>query len=228
MLADPALSSRIDRTRVGLLGWSAGGNLALVAAQQASVRSVVTAVVPIYPVVDFAVPLETKARTRRYKPQLGGFRAAKKDYLLGMASTFDWAYSPVGLDVRHPLLSPFYAERADLPRRVFMVGCELDLLAHEAWRMACKLAGKEIPSLEQAVGGEEPRSPGQLILDDEKFYFKKQGDNSDVQWLLIPDTVHGFDQKIDVMVRDPVLMEDARAKTKTSIKLIGDWLFGGE
>jgi hypothetical protein len=46
--------------------------------------------------------------------------------------------------------------------------------------------------------------------------------------LLVPDTVHGFDQdNIEWLTRDPVLMEDARIKTRKVIGIIGDWLLEG-
>ncbi len=230
VLADPELAPpRVSRERVALLGWSAGGNLALAAAQLPSVRAAVYAVVPVYPVADFSVPREVKARARQYKPVLGGFRARPLDYLFDMMPKFDWAYVCPGQDLRDPLLSPFYAAREALPKRVFMVGCEMDLLGSEAWRMVRRLAGREVPGQEVVIGREEVGVVGELFLGSERFCFEEKGtDGSSYKWLLVPDTVHGFDQRIEVVVQDPVLMEDARAKTKACIKMIGDWLYSDE
>ncbi|KAK0719350.1 Alpha/Beta hydrolase protein [Lasiosphaeris hirsuta] len=224
VLADTTLP--IDAARVALAGWSAGGNLALAVSQLEGVRRAVRAVVPVYPVVDFAPRDETKTATRRYKPSLGGFRASEVDYLTRLSGLFTWAYLPAGQDYRHPLLSPYYAERDALPRHVFLVGAELDMLGQEAWRMACKLAGKKVPDVTEAMGCDEVRvGKGELILDqDERFAFEETVEGGQYRWLLVPDTIHGFDQRIEAMVRDPALMEDAGLKTEKLIDLIGEWL----
>ncbi|KAK3353782.1 Alpha/Beta hydrolase protein [Lasiosphaeria hispida] len=224
VLSDPSLP--IDASRVALAGWSAGGNLSLAVSQLEGVRRRVQAVVPLYPVVDFAVKDHVKTATRRYKKALGGFRANEGDYLMKLGGMFNWAYVSPGQDCHHPLLSPYYAEREALPRNVFLIGAELDMLGQEAWRMACKLAGKKVPDLTDAMGCDEVQvGKGELILDgDERFAFEETVEGGQYRWLLVPDTIHGFDQKIDAMVRDPVLMEDAGIKTEKLIDQIGEWL----
>jgi hypothetical protein len=112
-----------------------------------------------------------------------------------------------------------------------MIACEMDMLAHEAWRMACKLAGRRIPALDEPVGREETVGKGRLITEgDERFAWEEtMEDGSRYRWLLVPDTIHGFDQdNIDGLTGgDGVFMEDARIKTAKTIDLIGEWLLSG-
>ncbi|AEO67264.1 uncharacterized protein THITE_2144678 [Thermothielavioides terrestris NRRL 8126] len=228
VLADSTLP--VDTERVALGGWSAGGNLALAAGSLPSLRGRLRAVVPFYPVVDFVPSFALKARARRYKPSLGGFRARETDFLLSMTDLFTWAYVPAGQRCDNPLLSPFYLSRADLPPNIFMVACELDMLSIEAWRMACKLAGKRVPGLDEVVGCQEPVGKGVLITEgDERFAWEVTlEDGSRYKWLLVPDTIHGFDQDhIGEFTKDPVLQEDAQIKTAKVVDMVGQWLLDG-
>lgn len=190
-------------------------------------RTRIRAVIPLYPVVDFVAPAETKARTRRFKPALGGFRARKDDFLLSMTDMFSWAYVAAGQRCDHALLSPYFAAREAFPKNVFLIGCEMDLLGQEAWRMACKLAGRKVPLVEDPMGREEPVGKGELILEgDERFAFEERVDGGIYRWLLVPDTIHGFDQKIESFADDE-LLQDARIKTGKVISIIGEWLHSG-
>ncbi|KAF6822342.1 alpha beta hydrolase fold protein [Colletotrichum plurivorum] len=213
----------LDKTRIALAGWSAGGNLCLAVSQLERVKKHLSAIVPFYPCADLSVSAEVKATRRQYKPDLGGFRAKDRDFLLGMAPVFDWSYKVPGDDVRNPLLSPVYAPKDAFPKNVFILGCELDCLAHEGQRLIHKLAGKaEAPAI---VGKEDVVGKGELILDDERFHFEVSGaDGSRYKWLLVPDTIHGFDQNIAALVRDPELVEDAEIKTQKTMKIIGEWV----
>jgi len=67
-LADPSLP--IDQERVGIGGFSAGGNLALAASLLPGLKGKIKAVLPAYPPVDTTMQRDEKARTRRYKPSL--------------------------------------------------------------------------------------------------------------------------------------------------------------
>jgi acetyl esterase/lipase len=228
ILADASLP--LDTSRVALAGWSAGGNLTLAASQLPSLRGRIHAAVPLYPLVDIAPDKQVKAKGRRYKPSLGGFRGRDQDYLLMMMGLFNWAYLSPGMDCEDPRLSPIHAPRDTLPRHIFIIACELDLLAPEAWRMACKLAGKKIPGLDEVVGCEETVGKGVLITEgDERFSWEKtMDDGSRYKWLLVPDTIHGFDMdNIGSLTRDPACTEDSRIKTPKVIDMVGQWLLDG-
>lgn len=136
---------------------------------------------------------------------------------------------PVGQNLRDPLLSPYFAERHALPRRMWIVGCELDMLGHEAWRAACKYAGRAIPGMDERIGQEEPAEggkPGTLITEgDERFAWEETNDNGEVKWLLIPDAGHGFDMA-GAMRADETTVRDGELKRDTLIRLTGEWLYG--
>ena len=133
ILCDPLLP--IDPTRVCLGGFSAGGNLALSAALHPSLKSRLSALLPIYPVVDFS---GTYKGTFRKSP------SGEPDVLERTGKWFQWAYIPEGMDRRHPLLSPVYAPRSAFGvKMMFFVGAEYDYLCTEAHAMASKLAGRK-------------------------------------------------------------------------------------
>ncbi|KAJ7758469.1 Alpha/Beta hydrolase protein [Mycena maculata] len=237
-LADPALPP--IRT-AALLGWSAGGNLCLSVAQRPAVRATrkIAALVPLYPVVDFTLPGALKTAGRRFKPALGGYRGGGGDVVAGLGDAFTHAYLRVGADRRDPGLSPLFAARETLPARVFVLGAELDMLAGEAWRAACGWGGRRVPGLAEVPGGAGVVGKGALVLESdgderfpreerERYAWEEAGEGrSGVRWLLVPDTVHGFDQNIGSVVKDEVLMEDARIKTGKTMRIIGEWLCEG-
>jgi acetyl esterase/lipase len=211
---------------VALAGFSAGGNLALAVAQRAAVRDRIKAVVPIYPVADFSLSPHAKVGRRQYKSALGGFRGRGADYLLPLAPMFDWAYCPAGGDARDPGLSVVYVEREALPKWVFVIGCELDMLAHEGWRLVSHLAGRTVSS--DVVGRPEVAGKGELVLDDERFFWEvRREDGSCYRWLLVPDAVHQFDMDLSSLVRDPELMADGAIKAEKTRRMIGEWLHNG-
>ncbi|SPO05358.1 related to triacylglycerol lipase [Cephalotrichum gorgonifer] len=223
--SDPSLP--IDKSRVAISGFSAGGNLALALCQLPTVRShpaAPKAVVPIYPPVDVSRTPASKRRQYKVDTRLAGLRGAKKDWVLPIAGVFDWSYISPGINLRHPLLSTFYAKREDLPAQVFFVAAELDFLAEEAHQMALRLAGRE----RDASYGEIPGRPeasgkvGELELGDERFAWEEK----DVRWLLVPDVVHAFDYHVGAEISgDEEATRDAEAKTEKYIRLVGEWLF---
>ncbi|KAI1478052.1 alpha/beta-hydrolase [Daldinia eschscholtzii] len=219
----------IDKTRIAIGGFSAGGNLTLSVCQLPSIRERVgpSAAVPIYAVVDTTIPPEVKVKTRYYKPGLGpGMRSAPTDYLATLSPIFHWSYVNPGLDLTNPLISPYFAARNALPPHIFFVGAELDQLAHEAWSMANKLAGRPEPELTDIVGQEKlGPGKGELILDDERFAFEHIEDEgkSSIRWLLIPDQIHGFDH-VPPNWLDQEAYEDAKLKETAYQKIVGEWL----
>ncbi|KAL1839889.1 hypothetical protein VTJ49DRAFT_1024 [Mycothermus thermophilus] len=230
ILSDSSLP--LDPSRIAIAGFSAGGNLSLSVSQLPSIRPHIRAVVPFYPVVDLSEPSAQKLLTRPYKPHLAGFRGSSVDYLKRLTGMFNWAYLDVGQRTDDPLLSPFYARPESLPGNVFFVACELDMLAAEAWRMACKLAGRPVPGDHDVVGTKESvAEPGRLITEgDERYAWEEvlEGGERRYRWLLVPDTTHAFDQEgMWQMIKDPVFVEDAKEKTRLVIDLVGKWLLDG-
>ncbi|ELQ43208.1 hypothetical protein MCOR27_006225 [Pyricularia oryzae] len=222
------LARHIDPNRVAVAGFSAGGSLTLAVAQQPQIRSRIQAIVPVYPACDFATPTDVKVRLRRYKEGLKGFRARKSDFLVYMMACFNWSYIPVGHDLTDPLLSGEVLPASALPKRVFIIAAEMDLLAHGAWRLACRLAGKPVPGYDQEVGRPELQPPHRLNLDDEAYHWlQKTKDGREVRWLLAPDAVHAFDMEAKLLAPfDKVMKADCRAKRDEEIEIIGKWLWG--
>ena len=130
VLADDDLP--VDRSKVALGGFSAGGNLSLAIAQMDGLQGRIGTVIAIYPVVDFSDAFKGSLTTAKY---------GKWDPSELIARLFNWGYVSAGQDLRDPLLSPIYAKRESLPSRIFMIGAEHDVLCHEAEVMALRLAG---------------------------------------------------------------------------------------
>ncbi|KAI2464663.1 alpha/beta-hydrolase [Annulohypoxylon bovei var. microspora] len=219
----------MDKSRIAIGGFSAGGSLTLSVCQLPSIREKVkpSAAIPIYAVVDKSIPTEIKIQTRYYKPDLGeGVRAKPTDFLTPMASIFMWSYIDPGFNLKDPLLSPYFASRDTLPPHIFFVSAELDQLAHEAWSMASKLAGRPLPAFSDKVGrNKRSAGKGEFIFDDEKFAFehKDEDGKSSVRWLLVPDQIHGFD-RLPERFHGEEALEDARLKETACQKVVGEWL----
>jgi hypothetical protein len=185
-------------------------------------RAAPKAVVPIYPPLDFTIPPIAKKDSRPYKVGQGltGIRGEEKDYLLGMGDMFDWAYIPYGTDMRDPEICPVFSKRADLPANVFVIAAELDILAFEALRLACNLAGRAVPGTMQ--GRKEKGRPDELELNDERFHWESK--ETGVKWLLVPDVIHAFDfHGLSKMVCDKEATRDGEAKALKYMKIVGEW-----
>lgn len=256
VVADESLP--VDRDRTAVLGFSAGGNLAMGLGQLLRERIVledgaatakgVSAAVSVYGALDLSLTAQQRRRTRYYKKQLPGRRGEPTDYLEPGIPVFDWAYIPYGQDLRDPLLSPAHAPREKLPDHVFVIGCELDVLGHEAWRAACrwaneqnagrvvhKLPGKATRLGRQAVmrerGSGDP--DGVLELNDERYHWEdvvqakdaRTGSRS-VRWLLLPDMLHGMDYHCAPPLRGdvPANFADANRKADAYMLEVGRWL----
>ena len=169
VISDPLLP--IDHTRICLGGFSAGGNLTLSAALHPSLHHKLSALLPIYPVVDFS---------GKYK---GAFRSDPRgnaDILQRTGSWFSWAYIPHNADRRHPLLSPIYAPRsAFATQKMFFVGAEYDYLCQEAHAMASKLAGR----------GTDGDESGKVV---DVSNFKDEWNENGIKWRMFRGQQHGF------------------------------------
>nr|GAT52895.1 predicted protein [Mycena chlorophos] len=230
VLSDAELLPHIDPSRVGMMGFSAGGNLALTVAATPAVCGRLTAgLVPVYPIVDFSIPRPEKAKTRRYKPALAGARGATEDSLNGIAPAFGWAYLPGGQDLRDPRLSPSFNERKDFPRRIWFVGCELDVLGHETWRMACRFAGKREPGMDEPIGQQDLADEGargaMIVEGNERFAWEVADEEGEIKWLCVADAAHGFDSA-EMMGADEETVQDGLMKRDKLITMTGKWLFG--
>jgi acetyl esterase/lipase len=169
-----------------------------------------TAAIPIYPRLDQSVGREVKATQRRYKPALSPNRNSTRDLLLHIGNVFEWSYIPVGQNLCDPMVSPIFARREDPPPHIFMIACELDLSSHDAWRMACQLAGRPVPAVDDRSGRDECGEVGVLELEDERFAWHDK--EKKVRWLLVPDVVHSFDRLTPSMLGDEATVRDARLK----------------
>ncbi|KAK2058424.1 alpha/beta hydrolase fold protein [Colletotrichum caudatum] len=224
----------IDKSRVALGGFSAGGNLALCLSQIPSVRGHASAapkaVVPVYPPTDFATPTASKRDRRPYKVgKLPGIRGSRRDFVLEFADVFNWSYIPYGTDLRDPLVSPLYAGRGDLPANVCVVAAELDYLAYEAWELTCKLGGRpRDPPAGGFVGRAEPAPAGRaqdLELTDERFSWEAADARGSVKWLLVPDVIHAFDMhEMGAAQLDAASAREGNAKAVKVITVVGEWL----
>jgi len=154
----------IDKSRVAMGGFSAGGNLSLSAVQLPELQGKIKAVVPWYPVTDWVTKTEQKLKTPPYR------NPGDRDGLRWMGKLFKYGYCPAGTNLRDPLLSTSFAKREDLPEWIFMVAAEYDMLAKEAQKMMYGLAGIEEPS------------------EEEKYAFERKG----YRWRLVKDVEHGF------------------------------------
>jgi acetyl esterase/lipase len=117
-----------DKKKVVIGGGSAGANLALATAQDSSLQGKFGGLVAYYPPCDFTTPVKTAISTR---PKHAG-----KDPLADKAEMFNCAYFADDQDLRDPQLSPRWANRPKLPPKIYIVGCDFDMLCHDAEKMA--------------------------------------------------------------------------------------------
>jgi acetyl esterase/lipase len=159
----------VDRSRVAVAGYSAGGNLALTATQLPGVKGRVKGVAAYYPVTNFTITMDEKMAGQTLAPD-------GKDMLHWMSPMFNNGYLEPGIDRTDPILSPIFANREDLPEKISILGCEYDMLCKEAEEMAEDLAtaetGKKMPLPDGRVGWTK----------------------SNIRWELIEGAKHGFNQ----------------------------------
>ena len=122
----------IDKKKVAIGGFSAGANLSLAAVQADDLHHRIGGVVAFYPPVDFTTPTAVSVASR---PQ-----HAPPDPLEPSIGMFNWGYLNTDQDLRDPQLSVRYAPRNKLPSKLYIVGCEFDLLCRNAELMAEELA----------------------------------------------------------------------------------------
>ncbi|CAD0091853.1 unnamed protein product [Aureobasidium mustum] len=127
----------IDKTRVVMGGFSAGGKLALTACQLPELQGRIKAAVSYFPIVDWSAPPHAKWAERLYTEK-------KSESLNTAGPALDWAYVPAGQNRKEKLLSPCYASREELPEWVCLIGAQHDMLCRESRDMIYSLAGEEV------------------------------------------------------------------------------------
>ena len=184
----------IDRQKVILGGFSAGGNLSFAISQLPSLKGKIAAIVSFYPIVDFTRSTEQMMKERPATP-------GKQDLLENSSNWFGWGYVPTGTDRTNPLLSPILAKRADLPKKIYFIGAELDILCKGAEDMAERLAELESgqkKSLKSTVGWEK----------------------GGIRWEKVMGWEHGFDH-----IRAKGKREEERLKLTAEVReRVATWL----
>lgn len=133
-LADSELP--IDASRIGLMGSSAGGNLAL-AVQQLDAAPEIKATMVFCPPVSFTLTVPEMLEKRTPAAQ------SKDDFLAAWAPRMEWGYIPAGTSLEDPKLSPKFASVSALSEWIFVVGAENDILCAEAGEMVAEWIGDE-------------------------------------------------------------------------------------
>lgn len=127
---------KIDISKVVLCGISAGGNLALAAAQDNRLQGKLLGIVGVYPVVNLLLS-EAELMATRPNPKIPDFLDGQWD---GMKEIYVGSTDESVL--ADPRLSPtMFKSREHLPQHIFIMGCEHDMLCSEDLKMAEKLAG---------------------------------------------------------------------------------------
>lgn len=130
-------SQRFDVTRLTLSGFSAGANLALVAASHLFPQTLFNHVVAFYPATDLATDPENKIA-----PDPSG-----QPIPPSMLRLFRSCYIPDGVDPKEPRISPLFTDATMFPDNLYFITCEKDSLCWEGEELAQnieKVPGKNI------------------------------------------------------------------------------------
>jgi len=122
-------SDEFDASRISISGFSAGGNLALVACSSLFPPATFQSVLAFYPSVEAFVDPNTLVA-----PESGG--TPLPAWLLRF---FKQCYVPSGIDAKDLRISPYFADPIRFPRNVLIIAAGYDSLALEAERLAAKL-----------------------------------------------------------------------------------------
>lgn len=196
LLGDEGNDLPIDPRKVVLLGSSAGGNLVLGAAQDPRLRGRVLGIVSLYPLVSL-VPSAAEMMATRPDPSV-------PDFLDDAVDNVRELYVQ-GADVGDVRVSPtYFRDREDLPRKVFMLGCEHDMLCAEARGMAERLGGLAEGSKREGRKGDDWEVGG-------------------VRWKLVKGQTHGFDG----FAKRNACEEEQRVKVKEGVYAdVAGWVRG--
>lgn len=191
----------IDVSRLGLIGFSAGGNLAL-AVQQVDGLPRFKTTVAFYPAVDLVPSKEEKLARRAPTAR------SEDDMLFPLVPLFEYAYIPAGTFLDDPGLSPRYAARKALTEWLFVVGCERDMLCHEAGEAVARWLGREWDE-----GGKD-----EMVGEGGKF-----------RWLRVNGQKHAYTHDIPPIVRNESEEERKERKRKDEEvwEVVSSWLMNG-
>ncbi|KAI1126206.1 Alpha/Beta hydrolase protein [Nemania abortiva] len=161
---------RFNADRIAVSGFSAGGNLALVAATKlrkklADVISI-PAVLALYPLIDLAAAPETKKVPQPVTP-----------FPLWRLRLFNDCYAPDPSTRTDPAVSPYFADPADFPQTVALATCGGDVLRPEVEKLGEKLrednnSGKTI--LEYVCEGVRHGFDNGVIVDGSLEYARRE------------------------------------------------------
>lgn len=115
---------------------------------------------------------------------------------------YDWAYIPVGQDLRDPLLSPIYANKEDIPQLLFMVTASADCLCNEGHRMACKLAG---------------------VGEESETYGEGSWEKGGIKYHCVKDIPHCFTHFFE-RIKNPEWEQRRQLVNKEIWQEVGEWL----
>ena len=125
--------AEFELSRIALSGFSAGGNLALVACSSTFSKGTFRSVVAFYPPTDLSTDPE-----RKIAPDKNG-----KPIPSIVARFFDKCYVPAGNDLKDPSISPAFAPPENFPNEMIFITCAGDSLALEAEQLADRI--KAVP-----------------------------------------------------------------------------------
>jgi acetyl esterase/lipase len=195
----------VDKSRVAVAGYSAGGNLCLAAPQLSGLHKRIKGAVALYPVTDLSCSLKTKVERATPPPY-------RQDMLRSLSKAFNWAYIPRTQDLRNPNLSPSYASRQEFPEKLYILGCEFDLLCPEARDLAVKLADAE------TAGGEDALTKRELGGG------RTGWQRGNVTWEELKGVEHGFNQRFAHEMNKKRRAE-WQTKTQQMHDGVAEWLF---
>ena len=197
VLDDPELP--VDKSKVAVVGYSAGGNLTLTATQMDGIYDRVKAVVAFYPVTDFVRTLDMRVADSTPPP-------GREDILIKMSRAFNWFYLRGSSTLKDPLLSPLYVVRNKLPQKLFILGCEYDILFGEARDAAEKYAELE------------PAGTRKVPLENGRTGWKC----GNVVWEELKGLEHGYNQRWE---REPPATKELwRKRTHEIHAEVANWL----
>lgn len=188
----------VDKSRVAVGGYSAGGGLSLTAVQLHGLHERIKGVVAFYPVTDWTLSLAEKEGRATVAP------GRKADLLHPLYPLFEWGYIAVGQNLREPLLSPLYAAREKLPAKLAFYGCGYDILCPEAKEMAERLADH------------------QSVADQPKTEQENGWERGGIKWEHLPGLEHGFNQLPKGALKEAAIM---RKRQEEMLSSAADWLY---